>query len=494
MHCPQLATPEQFATLRGYLSQCCFTEDKIRERLDLKSPEDLDLSPLTADPPPERKAADSLDALIFLFILGQFLPTEDALCFFPGAMRESMAQAGLVVVDPADTSRCFATAALYPIRDLFIASDRWNNPDHSPRAPFPEIVYPSLTRGAREYLDLMSFEPCSGFLEICAGAGAAALLAARNTSEVWAADISERAMQFARFNAALNGITGVNFVQGDLFQPVAGRTFERIAAHPPYMPVLQQAEIYYAGGEDGEQITRRIVADLPAYLRPGGRLYSRILGTDRPGKNFEQRLREWLGDKEAEFDVALFVLKTVEPRSFALEETVRKRGGKEELKRWLDMFAKHQIEVLLTGMFVIQRVKAKRPVFTIRRVLPKTTTREAVEWVLGWETEKLENGVEERILRSRPQATPGLDVSTRYGLRDGEVAMEECSISTEKPFPMSSKAQPWMGLLLARCDGKTSVEELFRIAKENEWIKAATPMAEFSRLLATFVSGGFLQI
>src|SRR6266852_2509447 len=294
--------------------------------------------------------------------------------------------------------------------------------------------------------------------------------------------------------AALNRIKHVTVANGDLYQPVAGQTFDRIAAHPPYMPVLRPAEIYYAGGEDGEEITRRIITELPAFLRPGGRLYCRTLGSDRPGKTFEHRLREWLGKKQAEFDIAVFIGRTVEPRQFAVEECIRKRGGSEELVQWEQLFKRHQIEGLLTGMVVVQRVRAHRPVFTIRRTMGKETHPAAIEWALGWETEIQREGATSLLAGERPLVSPRIELAARHRFRDCEIVPGDFTLSIDYPFATDCKVQPWMALLLSRCDGKLPVEELFEISKQNGWIVPETPPEEFRALLATMVSGGFLQL
>ena len=79
---------------------------------------------------------------------------------------------------------------------------------------FPDIVYPALTKSAKQFINYTSFEPCEDFLELCAGTAPAALLAARSAKNVWATDIAERSLDFARFNAALNGIDNVTFALG----------------------------------------------------------------------------------------------------------------------------------------------------------------------------------------------------------------------------------------------------------------------------------------
>lgn len=489
----KMGTQGQFAALREQFLASGFNEETIRQRLGLKPGRELDLVGLSMRPPEQLGLRDSLDALILLFILGDSLPaTETAKHFLPAAW-DAMLQTNLVEQDPADAGRFLASVALYPIRDLFIASDRWTNANHALREPFADIVYPALTKSAKQFLEFTSFEPCDDFLELCAGTAPAALLASRCARNIWATDIAERSVDFAKFNATLNGINNVNFAIGDLFQPVADRTFDRIAAHPPYVPVIKPAEIFYGGGEAGEEITQKIIAGLPDRLKPGGRLYCRTLGTERPGKTFEQRVREWLGEKQAEFDVALFAIQTLEPRQFALEETINKNGSRDEFGQWERMFARNDIRELVIGILIIQRIAWQRPAFTLRRTIRSNTPSAALEWILRWETEMLGDGAYEQLLQVRPVAVQGIEIVARHALQRGEIIPKKFTFSTEYPFAMECNAQPWMALLLPRCDGKTTVAELFELAKQNEWIVPETPPIEFSRLLSTLISGGFLQ-
>jgi len=490
----QMVTSEQFAALREHFLRTGFTEEALRKRLDIQSGRELDLAGLSGRPPLRPKAGDVLDALIYLFVVGESLPAADARAFFPPLVWDALDSTHLISSDPANPSRCIASVALYPIRDLFIASDRWSNPDHSPRQMFPDIVYPALTKSAKQFIDYTSFEPCENFLELCAGTAPAALLAARSAKNIWATDIAQRSIDFAKFNAALNGISHVTFGLGDLFQPVDGLTFDRIAAHPPYVPVLQTAEIFYGGGEDGEEITKRIVAGLPGRLKPGGRFYSRTLGTSRPGANFENRIREWLGEKHQEFDVALFVLQTFEPRQFALEETLNKNGGREQFALWEKLFMKNAVHELVLGIVVIQRIAGRRPAFTIRRTIRGGTPLSALEGAMSWEAQMQREDVTQILLLAKPVANPGTEIVVRHTLRDGEISQESFTLTIERPFATDCRVQPWMAALLPRCDGKTTVAGLFEMAKQNGWIVPETPPEEFCRLLATLIGGGFLQV
>lgn len=114
-------------------------------------------------------------------------------------------------------------------------------------------------------------------LEIGAGLGLAAVLAARAGARVVATDVVPAAVAALSANAALNGVT-LDVRLGDCYTPVAGETFDVIASNPPQMPTppgRERADAVAAadnGGRDGWEILDRVIAGAPAHLRPGGRL------------------------------------------------------------------------------------------------------------------------------------------------------------------------------------------------------------------------------
>ncbi|MET0303093.1 MAG: methyltransferase, partial [Microbacteriaceae bacterium] len=76
-------------------------------------------------------------------------------------------------------------------------------------------------------------DPVDSILDLGTGCGIQALHASRFARRVVATDVSERALDFARFTAALNGIDSIEFRLGDMFAPVAGERFDRIVSNPP---------------------------------------------------------------------------------------------------------------------------------------------------------------------------------------------------------------------------------------------------------------------
>ncbi len=109
-------------------------------------------------------------------------------------------------------------------------------------------------------------------LDLGCGAGTLALLLAAHAERVLGTDINPRAVEIARFNAALNGIANVEFRAGDLYAPAGPERFDLIVSQPPYYPKRAGVELTFLhGGERGDEIPRQVVAGVEGRLTPHGR-------------------------------------------------------------------------------------------------------------------------------------------------------------------------------------------------------------------------------
>ncbi len=121
-------------------------------------------------------------------------------------------------------------------------------------------------------------------LDLCTGSGALAISLAleRPGAQVTATELSPEALAVARENAARLG-AAVTLLEGDLYAPLAPEEkFDVIVSNPPYVPrgeldtlppeVRREPRLALDGGDDGLAISRRIVAEAPVRLRPGGTL------------------------------------------------------------------------------------------------------------------------------------------------------------------------------------------------------------------------------
>lgn len=111
-------------------------------------------------------------------------------------------------------------------------------------------------------------------LDLCAGVGAQTLVCAQTAESVTAVDVEPLAERVFWINAALNGLGDrVEYLIGNLYEPVRGRQFDRICSNPPFMPVPPGVRFpaFADGGPDGLAFVRRLLAELPEVLVAEGR-------------------------------------------------------------------------------------------------------------------------------------------------------------------------------------------------------------------------------
>ncbi len=156
-------------------------------------------------------------------------------------------------------------------------------------------------------------------LDLCTGNGSLAVIAALAYPEieVVAADIDDGALEVARINVDRHQMGArIQVLKSDLFDQIDGR-FDLIICNPPYvnshsmstLPVeyRQEPARALAGGDDGMDLVRRIMADAATHLSDEGVLVLEI-GNER--RFFEAAFRRlevaWL-DTSAGADQVLLV-------------------------------------------------------------------------------------------------------------------------------------------------------------------------------------------
>ena len=488
-----IGPPALFRELRAFLTDSYYSEAAVCARLGLQSPQDyLALRPNPASP---RSIQDPLDLVSRLFIIGEMVKNDELEKWVPVPVLEAVHGLGLIARHSSQPESWYSAAALYPACGLFLVSDRWTNPECAPIEMAADVVYPAVTVNTCHFLETLPNEPCDSFLDLCSGSGVAALLAARSYARhAWSTDVTESSTRCAEFSRLLNGIENVTVAQGDLYQAAGERTFDRIAANPPYMPSLRPAEIYAYGGEFGDQITRRIVEGLPQYLRPGGRFYCVTAGPDRDGEGFEVRVRDWLGSAAHAFDVFFFERRSFEPSDIAHQQAAKTRGGREEVDQWKELFAQRGVTSLVYGSLVIQRKTEGAEPVTVRRRKGSRLGTPEIEWLRAWETASADDAILQRILDAKPLVARGLELRVIHRLQNGELAPQEFTLETRYPFTVECSIQPWAAYLIARCDGETTAREILGYLKENGVVAAGEREEEFADFLRVLIAGGFLEI
>jgi methylase of polypeptide subunit release factors len=490
-----LGTPEQFGAVRDFLLAAGFTEPKIAERAG--APTIYEFQSLREGRTQAVALNDRLDLLIRVFMDAEMVEWRVMREHVPAPALDAFDGLGLLMTAQSSPSHVHATVLLYPSEGGLIVSDLNADPDRSATEPSPpDVVYPAITRNTRRFLASQATTPCEHFLELCSGTGIAALRASRFARRAWAVDITERATVFAEFNARLNGITNLVALQGDLYEPVRGQTFDRIVAHPPYVPARENQYVFRDGGEDGEAITRRAVAGLPDFLRPGGRFYCTCLATDRKDAPLERRIRAMLGDREAEFDVLLVTTGEIDPLTYYAKKAVNRRGTFAEIGDWYDLFQRLEVTQLVHGTLVVERHRDPRPAVTARRQCgPALGLGGGEDWLFGWETAAADPRFPARLLASRPWASARAEVTVALRAGDGRSwGPTKATMRTDWPFSTVVEGPPVGAALVSRCDGRIPVAEHLAFFRQSGTLPPDVPDDHFLHLVRVLISAGILGL
>jgi ribosomal protein L3 glutamine methyltransferase len=203
--------------------------------------------------------------------------------------------------------------------DIQTKIDAWANERITTRKPLAYILGEAWLMGIPFYCDERSIVPRSfiaelivdGHLEpwlppsakvldLCTGNGSLAILMALSCPDVAVSgsDISMQALSLAAKNIDRHNLSEqIEVYQGDLFEslpsPNEENLFDLIICNPPYVNSTSMAnlpaeyhaepEISLAGGADGMDIVRKIIANAKDYLKPEGAL---VLEIGNEAKNF----------------------------------------------------------------------------------------------------------------------------------------------------------------------------------------------------------------
>lgn len=127
-------------------------------------------------------------------------------------------------------------------------------------------------------------------LDLGCGTGLFGIAAAKlGAREATATDLDPAAVECARRNAARNRVK-VEVLQGNLFEPVAGRAFDLVVTNPPQTPWPGAPRGSKLAGGDGLHYFEPLLAQVPRHLEPGGQLLTFLISI-ADTRRFEEILK-----------------------------------------------------------------------------------------------------------------------------------------------------------------------------------------------------------
>lgn len=134
-------------------------------------------------------------------------------------------------------------------------------------------------------------------LDLCTGSGIIAISIAKylKNVEIYASDISEKALDVAKRNAKSHNVN-IKFICSDMFKNIKEKEFDIIVSNPPYIEsnvintlskeVQKEPKLALDGGEDGLKFYETIIKNARNYIKQSGSIFLEI------GYNQKEKIKE----------------------------------------------------------------------------------------------------------------------------------------------------------------------------------------------------------
>jgi methylase of polypeptide subunit release factors len=399
-----------------------------------------------------------LETLIRLFLLN--VPVEPAKArhaLAPMAL-ETWLEAGLLAVE---NGQVVPRIQLQSYHGLILASD------------MPKAIYagtrPDHVMGvAKSSLLLLNNtlrQPVGRALDVGTGCGVQALVCCPHSGQVLATDQNPRAELLTHFNAALNGITNLQSLTGNLFEPVAGQRFDLIVCNAPYVISPHARFMFCDSGMRGDQFCRQIVQQVPAFLEEGGHAQIVCNWTHGATQSWQEGLAHWFDGTGC--DVLVLGGNTEAASSYAGTWIRDTDPGSEQhvidaYNEWMDYYAQEGIEAISHGVITMRRASGKANWVRLDDAPPQITGPSGEAIIHSFQAQDFLETVQDdqRLLQERLRCSPHVRFEQLLEPTAQGWLPAASRLRLVQGFTYANDVNTHVADLVVRCTGEHSLQSL----------------------------------
>jgi SAM-dependent methyltransferase len=445
------------------------------------------LSSLTGKklPPLLRRTAGGtpLETLVRLFILGVAVPAEQV-----GAVLGDVdwwADGGLLTVAGGEVR---ATVQLRCYQGLVVAFD-FHRRDGSPLSP--DYVM-GISSSSLTLAGLTVRRPNRSALDLGTGSGFQAFLAAQHSERVVATDRNARAVALAAFNVQLNGLDAVECREGDLFEPVAGETFDLIVSNPPFIVSPDNDYLFLHSGMTGDEVCRTIARQAGPHLNEGGFCQFLANWTVVAGEDWRDRLAGWFDGTGC--DALVLRRGSTAPDEYAAI-WIENDDFAASFGTWMDYYERLGVEAIDSGLVTMRRPAAGSMPWFRAEDSPETMTFPAGEDLLRrFEAEDFlaAHPTDEALLATRFRLTLDARFDQHLGVAGDGWELLGSQLRRTAGLHWSGGIDPQGAGVLARCDGTRTMDSLLADLAASVGSDGLELQAAWPAIIRRLVECGFL--
>jgi SAM-dependent methyltransferase len=435
------------------------------------------------------EAPTAINTLVKLFVLDRSVDESRAAAAFAPLDLDSVRDIGLL----EDGPRGLRARLRLSVHDgLILAHDAYDDERKTLRPDHVLDVNPTTI----SLSNLTVRRPVKRALEIGTGCGVLALVAARHAGQVVATDTNPRALNLAAFNAAINGITNVEWRLGSLFDAVAGERFDLIFSNPPYVISPDSQFIFRDGGRRGDALCEEIVRRAPEFLGEGGFASFLINWAIPTAAEWSAPLRRWVDGNHC--DSWLMMSAAQDPTTYA---AVWNRSRDREtytsgLDRWIRYFEELGVGAIGLGAVVLRRRASGRPWVRTDHLADSVTAPAAahIERLFEAEDHLAATPDDTALLGQSFLAVPDHRLHEILRIEDGRYAIEAAEVRLQGGLPFRGQLDAYAIQLLARCDGRRTLAAIAQEIADEAGLNPAQFSSACAGIVRRLIATGFLVV
>lgn len=430
--------------------------------------------------------------LVRLFWLGRAVPESSLHRELASLDIEELVGIGLL---NSNDGMIQSAAKLAPYHDLLLVSDfapeihRELPADHVLGVGAASLTLASLTVRRR----------VKTALDIGTGAGIQAFLAIGHADHVIGTDTNPRALNFARFNAKLNGIDGIEWREGSFYEPVAEQQFELLVSNPPYVISPESRFIFRDTNLPGDAVSEKVVRGAGQRLSEGGFACILFNWHHQDEMDWDSRPQSWMSNTGC--DGWLICFKSADPLTYAAD-WLRTGVGQNSpdygryLDEWMAYYKKMHIGRISAGGMIMRRRSQQANWFRAHAIDKGRCTGcsgAQIERIFAAEDLLAALDDDRQLLGQRFLFDEHHRLEHQLTVRDGCWAVNSEHLYASEGIPFAGNMDMYIANLLAGCDGRRTLRELVARVADRMQTEQETIIPACLTTVRKLMQSGFLS-
>jgi len=399
-----------------------------------------------------------LKTLVLMFLFG--VPTDAAAArdAVQPVQLESLEQMGLLKLEAGVAT---AKVSLVPFGNLVLAVDLHEKIYNGA----PSDVVMGMTQSTLELGNITIRKPSRKTLDFGTGSGIQAFLAAAHSDRVYAVDCSSRALNFARFSAALNGISNIEFIEGNGFDAVRGLRFDLIVANPPFAVTPERRYVYRDSGMHLDAFAESLIRRAPEFLEESGFFQCQCDWVHIAGGNWQERLSHWVHGSGC--NAWIIRQQTLAPPVYA-EAWIRSTEQDDHAtafrlcEEWSDFYRRENVEAISTGFICLRRAAGRSNWLRIDDPVGEISDGSGASIELGFALRDFLETVrnDEALLQAKLRTSPDVRLAREAAWSVNGWQGVKSKIGLSRGLSYTASIDPPVATLIAHCDAQHTLAEL----------------------------------